>query len=51
MSFIENTNIQLGGHIGFSKKILPSIEDAIENNMKITRYFYNFIINFKQIKF
>ena len=39
MSFIENTNIQLGGHIGFSKKILPSIEDAIENNMKSFQFF------------
>ena len=39
MSFIENTNIQLGGHIGFSKKILPTIEEAIENNMKSFQFF------------
>ena len=39
MSFIENNNIQIGGHIGFSKKILPTIENAIENNMKSFQFF------------
>ena len=39
MSFIEDNNIQLGGHIGFSKKILPTIENAIENDMKSFQFF------------
>jgi deoxyribonuclease-4 len=39
MGFIENTDIKLGGHIGFSKEIFPSIENAIENDMKSFQFF------------
>jgi deoxyribonuclease-4 len=39
MSFIKDSNIQLGGHIGFSKKILPTVKTAIENNMNSFQFF------------
>jgi len=39
MGFIEAIDIQVGGHIGFSKQILPTIETAIMNNMKSFQFF------------
>lgn len=39
MTFIKDSNIQLGGHIEFSKKILPTVKTAIENNMNSFQFF------------
>lgn len=39
MNFIDNNNLYIGGHIGFSKNILPTIEDAIKYDMKSVQFF------------
>jgi deoxyribonuclease-4 len=39
MSFIENNNLFIGGHIGFSKNMLPTIEDAVKYDMKSVQFF------------
>jgi deoxyribonuclease-4 len=39
MSFIENTNIQIGGHLGFSKQVLPTVVEAIEHDMSSIQFF------------
>ena len=39
MTFIEDNNILIGGHISFSKKVLPTIEEAINNNMRSVQFF------------
>ena len=39
MSFIENANIQIGGHIGFSKQVSPTIIEALEYDMKSVQFF------------
>ena len=39
MSFIENNNLYIGGHIGFSKNMLPTIEDAVKYDMKSVQFF------------
>ena len=39
MSFIEKNNIEIGGHISFSKNISASIEEAVENDMKSLQLF------------
>jgi deoxyribonuclease-4 len=39
MDFITDNNIMIGGHIGFSKTLYPTIEEAIENNMNSLQFF------------
>ena len=39
MSFIENNNIFVGGHIGFSKSLLPTLNNAVNNHMNTVQFF------------
>lgn len=39
MGFIEATDIQVGGHIGFSKQVFPTLETAIISDMKSFQFF------------
>ena len=39
MSFIKDNNILVGGHIGFSKTVLPTVEEALFNDMKSLQFF------------
>jgi deoxyribonuclease-4 len=39
MSYISDNNLRIGGHIGFSKKITPTIEEAVENGMGSVQFF------------
>ena len=39
MSFIKDNNIIVGGHLGFSKTVFPTVEEALSNNMKSLQFF------------
>ena len=39
MSFVADNNIEIGGHISFSKQICSSIQEAIEYDMKSLQLF------------
>lgn len=39
MSFIEQTNLRIGSHLGFSKQLLPTIEKAIDYEMGSCQFF------------
>lgn len=39
MSFIENNNVFVGGHIGFSKNLLPTLNEAVNNRMNTVQFF------------
>lgn len=39
MSFIKENNIKIGGHIGFSKTIFPTLQDGINNKMNTMQFF------------
>lgn len=39
MSFIEQNNIQIGGHLSFSKQVLPTVIEAIKNDMSSLQFF------------
>jgi deoxyribonuclease-4 len=39
MSFIKENNIKIGGHIGFSKTIFPTLQDGIDNKMNTIQFF------------
>jgi deoxyribonuclease-4 len=39
MSFIADNNIEIGGHISFSKTLFPTVKKAIEENMKSIQFF------------
>ena len=39
MGFIENNNIIIGGHIGFSKTLLPTVNEALYYNMESFQFF------------
>ena len=39
MSFIKENNIKIGGHIGFSKTVFPTIQDGIDNKMNTIQFF------------
>jgi hypothetical protein len=39
MSFIENNNLFIGCHIGFSKNMMPTIEYSVKYDMKSVQFF------------
>jgi apurinic endonuclease APN1 len=39
MSYISDNNIKIGGHISFSKKIFPTLVNALDNNMSCFQFF------------
>jgi deoxyribonuclease-4 len=39
MDFISKNNITIGGHIGFSKNLFPSIEEGVYNDMNCIQFF------------
>jgi len=39
MSFIENNHIMIGGHISFSQKVFPTVQEAINYNMNSVQFF------------
>ena len=39
MSFTKDNNILVGGHLGFSKTIFPTVEEAFHNDMKSVQFF------------
>lgn len=39
MSFSKDNNIMIGGHLGFSRTIYPTIEEAYINDMKTVQFF------------
>ena len=39
MNFIENNHLSIGGHIGFSKELYPTILEASNNNMGSVQFF------------
>lgn len=39
MSFTKDNNILLGGHLGFSNTVFPTVEEAVSNDMKSVQFF------------
>ncbi len=39
MSFIQNTKLQIGGHISFEKTMFPTAQEAVKRNMNSVQFF------------